>query len=62
VRYNAVARDVMEDLGVPINDLHAFVLPRLDELQRSEDVHFTPEGSQVLGEEVAEVIRRTAGW
>lgn len=35
VRYNDAARAVMEEdeQGVQINDLHAFSLPRLDDLQ-----------------------------
>jgi len=54
--YNAVAKKVMEDHGVPINDLYTFAFPRLKEIQRPRDVHFTPEGSKVLGTEVARVI------
>jgi|GEM_PF-2249696 len=54
--YNAVAEKVMEENGVPINDLFNFALPRLSDLQKKEDVHFTPAGSAVLGEQVAEQI------
>jgi acyl-CoA thioesterase-1 len=54
--YNAVAKKIMEAHGVPINDLYAFALPRLGDIQRPRDVHYTPEGSKVLGAEVARVI------
>ena len=59
-RYNAAARALMEARGIAIDDLYAFALPRLDELQKPVDVHFTPEGSRLLGEEVARVIRSAA--
>ncbi len=51
--YNAVAKKTMEENGVAINDLYAFALPKLDKLQRPVNVHFTPEGSQALAEQVA---------
>ncbi len=54
--YNAVARKVMEAHNVPINNLYAFALPRLSDIQRPRDVHYTPEGSKVLGAEVARVV------
>lgn len=41
---------------VAINDLYAFALPRLEELQLPNNVHFKPEGSKVLAEEVAKHI------
>jgi len=62
VTYNAIARRVMEEMDVPIDDLYAFTLPRLDELQNVRDVHFSKEGSCVIGEEVARVILTVAGW
>lgn len=57
VRYNAVAVRVMQELGVGINDLHAFVKTRQEKIQRPNNVHFTDEGSAQLGEVVAERIR-----
>lgn len=57
VRYNAVATRVMQELGVSINDLHAFVKARQDKIQRPNNVHFTDAGSAQLGEVVAERIR-----
>ncbi len=61
VKYNAVAKKVMERHGVALNDLYAFAKPRLAELQRPANVHFTPEGSQALAEQVAKSILAALG-
>lgn len=58
VKYNAVAVRVMKEQGVAINDLHAFVGPRLAELQRPANVHFTDAGSARLADEVVAAIGR----
>ena len=55
-QYNEAARRVMAKHRVPINDLHAFVLPQLSSIQISNDVHFTRLGSAVLAQPVAEAI------
>jgi lysophospholipase L1-like esterase len=55
--YNAVAKKIMQEESVAINDLYAFALPRLKEIQRPVNVHFTDAGSAVLAEEVAKAIR-----
>jgi lysophospholipase L1-like esterase len=54
--YNTVARHVMEKHNVYINDLHAFVLPRIQELQRPQNVHFSELGSQELAKIVVKTI------
>jgi len=54
--YNAAAKKIMEQNGIPIHDLYSFALPRLADLQLKEDVHFTPAGYAVLGEQVAQHI------
>lgn len=56
VPYNAVAARVMKELGVAINDLHAFVKPRQAQLQRPANVHFTDGGSAELAEAVSTVL------
>jgi acyl-CoA thioesterase-1 len=55
-KYNEIARKVMQDGGVAIDDLYGFALPRLKEIQRPADVHFTPEGSKALAGQVAKSI------
>ncbi|MFH1742731.1 MAG: SGNH/GDSL hydrolase family protein [bacterium] len=52
-KYNAVALRIMKKHGVEVNDLYSFALPRLETLQIPNNVHFTPDGSQALAEEVA---------
>ena len=61
ITYNAIAREVMLDRGVTINDLFAFASSRLGEIQKPRDVHFSREGSRALAGEVARVIRDVAG-
>jgi lysophospholipase L1-like esterase len=56
IKYNDAARRVMERHGVRIDDLHAFCVPRLAEIQRPANVHFTPAGSAALAEEVAKQV------
>jgi hypothetical protein len=58
VAYNAVAKKVMAENGVDINDLYAFALPRLKDIQIPANVHFTAPGSQALAEQVAAVIEK----
>lgn len=57
VQYNQVAARVMKEQGIVTNDLHAFALPKLKEIQMPKNVHFTPGGSKVLAQQVAESIR-----
>ena len=57
--YNDVARGVMEQAGVPINDLFAFAAEA--GLGRPADVHFSAEGSRALAERVVEAILERAG-
>lgn len=59
--YNGVARRVMESEGIGVVDLYTFALPRLKELQKPVNVHFTDEGYEALAGEVARAIRRSMG-
>ena len=56
VKYNEIARRVMQRHGVAIDDLYSFALPRLAEIQLPANVHFKPEGSKMLAEQVASSI------
>ncbi len=56
VKYNAAAARVMKAEGVATNDLYTFAYERQDKIMRKANVHFTPEGSKVLGKRVVEVI------
>jgi acyl-CoA thioesterase-1 len=55
-RYNAAALSVVGKHEVIINDLYAFIEPHLEKVQQPVNVHFKPEGSQALGEEVVKKI------
>ncbi len=61
VLYNTIAREVMVEAGIPIDDLYAFALPRLGDIQQPENVHFTSAGSEMLAQEVVTAIRAVAG-
>lgn len=54
--YNKIAVNVMKENDIVVNDLYSFVLPRMKELQRPNNVHFTEVGSKALGVKVAESI------
>ncbi len=55
-RYNKIAKAVMKEAGVEIHDLYTFALERQKEIQREANVHYSAEGSAVLGQNVAAVI------
>jgi hypothetical protein len=57
VAYNAIAKQVMEENKVQINDLYAFSLPRLKDIQIPVNSHFHAEGSKVLAGQVAKAIQ-----
>ena len=46
----------MKKHGIPTHDLYTLSKKRMKELMRPANVHYTPEGSRVLGREVARVI------
>ena len=55
--YNQVAMKVMKKHGVAINDLYTVMEPVLNlHITEPGNVHFKPEGSRLLGEQVARAI------
>ncbi len=58
IEYNTIAKEIMKANDVEVNDLYTFMKPKLKELQRPQNVHFLPQGSAALGEQVANAIRR----
>ncbi|MHC4302510.1 MAG: GDSL-type esterase/lipase family protein [Planctomycetota bacterium] len=54
--YNVAAERIMKKHGVPVNDLYSFSMARLAKIQRPANVHFFPEGSRLLGEQVTKYI------
>lgn len=61
VVYNKVARRVVEARGATVVDLYAVALPKLAEIQLPANVHFKPEGSELLAQQVAETWLRLLG-
>lgn len=55
-RYNEIAVAIARENGAAVNDLYAFALPKLGELQQPKNVHFKPEGSKALAGEVVRAI------
>lgn len=55
-KYNNVAVKIMNKNDIIVDDLYAFMLPRMNEMQLPENVHFTQEGYQALGKKVVERI------
>ena len=59
--YNEIAKEVMKQLSVPVNDLYALTKDLPDEY-RSVQTHFaTPIGTKLLGDRVVSVICRQLG-
>jgi acyl-CoA thioesterase-1 len=56
-KYNQAAIKIMVKNGITINNLYVFMKPRMEELQRPNNVHFTEEGSKALARKVADRIR-----
>ncbi|PQO42600.1 SGNH/GDSL hydrolase family protein [Blastopirellula marina] len=57
-KYNAAAVKIMQANGIEVDDLFAFCQPRLAELQRPKNVHFTDKGSQELANQVSAAIEK----
>lgn len=56
-RYNQIARRICREHGIAVHDLYAFARKHQQKIQPRVDVHFTREGSAMLGEEVAAALR-----
>lgn len=56
ILYNDAACEIMKKHEVAIDDLYAFTLPKLEEIQNPVNVHFSPEGSKTIAKQVAKTI------
>ena len=62
LRYNKAAGAVMSKHGVAVNDLHAVMAGRMDQFgTRPGNVHFKPEGSALLAQQVAKAVKEALG-
>lgn len=55
-RYNVAAARVAAAHKLQVNDLHAFALSRLEQIQKPANVHFSDEGSAQLATQVVAAI------
>jgi hypothetical protein len=55
---NAIARKVMDENGILINDLYGEVLPRIGRLHGKDGCHFTLAGYAFLAQRVAESVMK----
>ena len=53
---NAIAKKIMNENGIANDDLYAFALPQLSEIQKPANVHFSDEGSAILAKQVVASI------
>jgi len=56
--YNAVAKKIMEENGIPVDDLYALVLPQEAQIQLPKNVHF--KDYKPLAQQVADSIMKAA--
>jgi len=61
IAYNRAAQRIASDAGFAIDDLFSFALPQLARIQLPANVHFTKEGSEILGAEVVRHLTRALG-
>ena len=54
--YNSAAIKIMAAHSILVNDLYSFAKPQLDKIQLPQNVHYSPEGSNILGGYVAGTI------
>lgn len=58
VIYNEIAAKIMADNDIPTDDLYSFAKEHLAEIQLPANVHFSPEGSTKLAEQVVAAIQK----
>ncbi|ADE53994.1 family 16 glycoside hydrolase [Coraliomargarita akajimensis] len=55
--YNEPAKALMQQHGILVNDLYAYALPRLKDIQLWQNVHFTAYGSEQLAQQNYAVLK-----
>ena len=62
VTYNTAASEISRELGITVNDLYSVVVSAgADNILQKDGVHFKPDGYTLLGESVAECIKKVTG-
>ena len=57
VKYNEIATKVMKEHDIATDDLYSLAKEKMAEIMLPANVHFKPEGSKLLGAEVAKTIK-----
>lgn len=60
-KYNVVAKKIMDEHSIAIDDQYAFCIDKLDKLQLPANVHFSKAGSQALAEQAVASIQKALG-
>ena len=59
IKYNAIAKKIMDANGISTNDLHAHALLELPSIQAKQgDVHFNKKGYRHLADKVARELSK----
>jgi hypothetical protein len=58
-QYQEAALQVMKKHGVQVDDLYALMKPRRSEFQADDNVHFSPAGSNLMAQQVADCILKS---
>ncbi|MEO2017454.1 MAG: SGNH/GDSL hydrolase family protein [Fuerstiella sp.] len=59
VKYNAIAKKIMDENKIAIDDQYSFAMSRLKQIQRPANVHFSPEGSRELAQQAVAAILKS---
>jgi len=57
IAYNVVAKKIMDENSIAIDDLYSYTLPKLADVQRLANVHYTDPGYEFLAKQVADSIQ-----
>ena len=59
MKYNAIAKTIMAENKIAIDDQYSFAISRLDKIQRPADVHFSLDGSRELAKQAVAAISKS---
>ena len=60
-KYNAIAKKIMDENDIAIDDQYTFCMDKLDKIQLPANVHFSKEGSAALAEQAVASIQKALG-
>ena len=60
-KYNAVAKKIMDENNIAIDDQYTFCMDKLDKIQLPANVHFSASGSKELAKQAVASIQKALG-